>query len=61
MNREQIRSAVDAIVPGVHRCEECGAVLSMLPTTWICLNEECSNAGVTIPRKSTEQDGGNIE
>ena len=47
----RMRHTVDSIVGTVHRCKECGSVLSILPTTWVCLNEDCSQAGVVVPRK----------
>jgi hypothetical protein len=53
----RMRNIVDSIVGTVHRCKECGSVLSILPTTWVCLNEECSQAGVLAPRKVNRKTG----
>ena len=36
--------------PSILRCEECGKIMSKLPTTATCLNGDCEKAGQLIPR-----------
>ena len=34
------------------RCEECGKIMTKLPTTATCLNTACRKAGQLIPRRT---------